>query len=73
MADQGEAAEESRDVEDVLVVVLQGSVARQSFVAEGGIVAPDVAASSHLVPEQSELNPYLRVLSLFLFKHKCLT
>ena len=57
MADQGEAAEESRDVEDVLVIVLHESVARQSFVAEGGIVAPDVAASSPRVPEQVRVKP----------------
>ena len=50
VADHGEAAEESRDVEDVLGVVPQESVARsRSCVAGGDIVAPDgVDAGSHL-------------------------
>ena len=49
--------EQGRDVEDVLGVVPQESVAMsRSCVAGGDIVAPDgVDAGSHLVPEQSEL------------------
>ena len=74
MADQGEAAEESRDVEDVLVKVLQESVAGQSFVADGDIVAPDVAASSHRVPEpvRVKLVPESSKSFFCLLKHKCL-
>ena len=50
MADHGEAAEGSRDVEDVLGVVPQESVVRsRSCVAGSDIVAPDgVDAGSHL-------------------------
>ena len=67
MADHGEAAEESRGVEDVLVGVPLESVV--GLVADGDIVAPD--AMLNRVPEQVTIKrvpELVRVLSLFLFR-----